>query len=59
MHNENACEGHYSNSNKKETDYSSKVLFRDRLGESQIAALSVEYQRISDPVISALTLFFY
>lgn len=63
MHNENACEGYYSNSNKTETDYSSRLCLGMGWGESHIASLSAEYQRKSDPVTDStalsLTHFFY
>ncbi len=50
MHNENACEGYYSNNNKTETDCKPRLCLGMGWGESHIAALSVEYQRKSDPV---------
>lgn len=50
MHNENACEGYYSNSNKIETDYGPRLCLGMGSGESHIAALSAEHERKSDPV---------
>lgn len=50
MHNENACEGYYSNGNKTETDYSPRLCLGMAWSESHIVSLPAKYQRKSDPV---------
>lgn len=53
MHNENACEGYYSNGNKTETDYSPRLCLGMGLSGSHIDSLPAKYRRKSDPVTNA------